>query len=241
MPAASDILPFNHPTFDLREAFAKALSPAGRPDDDEGDEGEDDEGDDDADEGDDDAGDDRDVKDPEKQRLSREAAKHRTRAKEEKAKRLELEKRLRDLEDKDNDDEKQKLERDLGEATTKLEDATNDRNEAIMRAALAEAQLEHGRFKDPEYIDFLLRREDDIEVDEDGDVIGLEDWVKDLAKKKPALFVSNKDDDDDEGEDEDEDEGQRSKNDSGRPKKKKKGGSLNDDALKSKFPALAQR
>lgn len=234
--SVASLLELVEPMFDLRRAFDLALSPVGRPDDDEDD-------DDTDDEDDDTSGDDTDdedfnrkdrVNDPERQRLSREAAKYRNRAKEERKQREELEHRLKELEDKDNDDELAKTRRDLEEAQEASSKATAELGATLLRAAFAEGQLEHGRFKDQDYGLFLLGKNEDIEV-EDGEVIGMDDWLKDLAERKPELFVSSGDDTGDEDEEDDE------RSDSGKTSSRKKKKGLDEQALKDKFPALANR
>lgn len=226
------------PTFDLRRAFDLALSPAGRPEDDDDDDDDDNDDDPDDDAGSADDKDDKDdkVSDPDKQRLSREAAKHRNKAKEQRARAEAAEARVRELEDKDNDDDKAKLKRDLDEANEKLNGASTTLGSTLLRAAFAEAQLELGRFKDQDYALYLLGKTEDVEV-EDGEVVGMTEWVKDLVENKPDLFVSSGDDEEDDDEEEEDEKSNSGKSSS---RKKKKSG-LDEQTLKDKFPALANR
>lgn len=85
------------------------------------------------------------------------------------------------------------------------------------------------KFKNPKTA-FRLLDLDDVEIDEDGDITGLDDAIKALAKSDPYLLDTGKKDDD-EDEDEDQSTGQRA----GRKRGK---GNPNRDKLLDKYPAL---
>lgn len=84
------------------------------------------------------------------------------------------------------------------------------------------------KFKNPKTA-FRLLDLSEVEIDEDGDITGLDDAIKALAKSDPYLLDTGKDD-------EDEDERQPT---AGQPTGRKKGrGNPNRDKLLEKYPAL---
>lgn len=227
------------PKFDLRSAFEAALTPAGMPDDDDagnGDEGEGDEGDDDGSSGDGsgssgDGDDGKGVKDPDKKRLSEEAAKHRIAAK---TAQKELDKanvRLKELEDKDKS-EVDKLKSDLEAATKKLEQQLELNKKAAIKLAFYDCGAAD-LFRNPATALKLLDT-DDIEIDDDGEVDSKEIKKRaDALIKEEKYLAKNA-----------EGEGAGDGNPpSGGTNNGRKGGKadLEKEALKKKFPALQHR
>jgi hypothetical protein len=161
------------PKFDLRSAFDAALAPAGMPD---GDGTEDEELDDDAGAGDGSGdaggdaggsgdGNDSGVKDPDKKKLSDEAAANRVKAKQEKDRADKAEAELRKIQDKDKS-ELEKAQRDLNEYKDKYEKASAL---VVEKAYDVEFALKHAaKFNDPELALLALRKDTSIKVDEDG-------------------------------------------------------------------------
>jgi hypothetical protein len=186
--------------FDLRDAFSSPLSFAGEDDGgDDGDDGSDDtdgteEDDSSTDDGDDDgsaSGSDKDIKDPEKKRLSEEAAAARVKAKQERKLREAAEKELRDLKDAAKPEEERKNARlqELEEMVPKFQQMAVEN--ALFRAGAFD------RFVDPEAaLKFLDLSEFEVEDGEvDADAVTAK--VDDLLKRKPYLAKTSSDDDDD--------------------------------------------
>lgn len=85
------------------------------------------------------------------------------------------------------------------------------------------------KFKNPKTA-FKLLDLSEVEIDEDGDITGLDDAIKALAKSDPYLLDKGKDEDDED------DEGSGS---TGQPTGRKRGkGNPNRDKLLDKYPAL---
>jgi hypothetical protein len=213
-------------------------------DDDDTDDGDDDDSDDDGDDDDDDEakGKKKDPKDERIQELSAEAKKRRLRARKDRERIAALEaenERLKkgskpkvkkeDDEDDDADDaddselvaerEKTKaLEARLEQQTlrTEFNDILADPKQKI-------------KFIDPKAA-FRLLDLDDVEIDEDGDVDGMEDAIKALAKSAPYLVAKPKKDEDD-----DEDDEPKPRRTGQRTGGSRKKGSPNRDALIKKY------
>lgn len=219
---------------DLRSAFHVTIPSAGMPDGDDGDDGDDGGdggGDDDGDDGS--GGDDDpkskpdDIKDPDKKRLSDEAAANRVKAKEAQAALDAALKRIKEFEDKDKG-ELEKAQGDLQEATAKLEKA----NAALEKNAVELAFFRSGAaslFVDADAALQLLDLSE-IKPDEDGvvDKKAVREAADALLKEK--AWLAAKGDDDDDGKDD--------LPNSGKPTTKKKSGELDVEALAKKFPAL---
>lgn len=84
------------------------------------------------------------------------------------------------------------------------------------------------KFKDPK-VAFRLLDLDEVEVDEDGDVDGLEDAIKALAEEAPYLLVGKAD------KDEDEDEEKPKRRTGQRTGGSRSKGKPNEDALRKKY------
>lgn len=220
------------PKFDLRSAFDAALAPAGMP---EGDGEEDEDADDGS--GDDDTGSSGDgeggsgsaddVKDPDKKRLSDEAAKHRVAAKTEKDRADALAAKLKQFEDKDKT-EFEKVQRDLEE--TKAELAKH--REITKNQAVDLAFFKGGAaalFKNPATALKLLDVSD-IAPDDEGnvDTAEIKKRADALLKAEPYLAKGDDSAGDDEG------------SPSGGTNNGKRGnkGELDKEKLAKKFPAL---
>lgn len=228
--------------FDLRSAFAPVLNVSGMPEgddeeeeDDETDKGGTGDGGDDG-EGDGSGGDDadKDVKDPDKKRLSDEAAKHRNNAKAEKKRADELAAKLQAIEDKDKP-EIERLTKENKDLASKVSDLES-RNQQL--AIENEFVLKHAnRFDDPDVARLVLEKkygkEDGINVDEDGEVTGMKEAVEALLKEKPK-WAKGSGDDGGSGSGNDQPSGRQTNG------KAKKDG-LNTEALAKKFPALRGR
>jgi hypothetical protein len=211
------------------------------PDDDDGDETDEEEEDEEVEDKDkktegDDSGDTGDTADEGKKALEAKLVKFRERMKAADRRAGLAEKRLADLEGKDKP-ELDKVKAELQE----LREKNGLAEESLNAARLENAVLKDVQFQwnDPEDVVEMARRalrKGDLEIDEDGDVDGLQDWLKDLAKRKPH-YVKVKEgrkrkaaDDDDN----DDDQPTGSGVGSGRKKKDK----LDAAALQGKFPAL---
>jgi len=217
----------------------------GDDDDDEGDD--DDDADDDDDDSDDDDEDEddkgkrkkQDPRDVRIQELSAEAKKRRVKAREQRERIAELEAENTRLKGKSKGKEKEEDDEDDSES----EDLKAEREKNKTLEARLQQQTLRTEFNDilsnpktkVKFIDpkaaFRLVDLDDVEVDEDGDVEGMEDAIKDLAKSHPYLLVKEKDDDDD---DDDDDKPRRRKTGQRTGGTRKKG-QPNRDALIKKY------
>ena len=118
--------------------------------------------------------------------------------KENQAKRLALEaaeKKLRDIEDADKS-ELEIAKRDLAE----LEEKTKSYPETLnaLRIENAFLKLSGYNWHDPDDALEYLRKTGEVTIDDDGTVDGLEQAVKDLAKKKPYLLKGEEDNEEEE-------------------------------------------
>lgn len=171
------------------------------------------------------------VGDPDKKRLSDEAAKYRVQAREERKLREQLEAKVKEFEDGDKT-ETEKLRSELESLTKDASSLRSSNVQLTMQNAVLRSASKFN-FKNVDDAMKLAINGSDIQGDEDD----LEDLVKDalekLAKDKPYLLASETDDN--------EPNSDSSKNEpSGREtngKKKKKDG-LDEEALYKKFPAL---
>jgi hypothetical protein len=173
------------------------------------------------------------------QELAAESKKHRLKARDYRRERdealAELEKLKQgkgkpDEDDKSDDEASSKLEAENEELKTRLF-AQQLRSEFNDLTSGSDAVA---KFKNPKTA-FRLLDLDDVEVDDDGSIEGLEDAIKALAKSDPYLLDTGKDDEDD-----DEDEvSARRKRRSGQPTGGKSSkANPNRDKLVSKYPAL---
>lgn len=228
-------------TFDLRFAFASAVPWAGRPDGDDGnggtgtggttDDGKNDDNDNGATGGagetggDDNAG--GEVKDPEKKRLSDEAAAHRNRAKAEKERADKLAEELKALTDKDKS-ELEKAQRDLAELKPELDKAKATIKMQAVRLAFFESGAA-AQFKNSTLVLKNLDL-DGIEPDDEGqvDTKAIKAKADAFLKEHPYLAADGE-----------HSGGAGGDNPSGRPNNGKKGKDQVDyEALAKKFPAL---
>jgi hypothetical protein len=210
-------------------------------DDDTGGDDDDDEEDDDADDDDDDE--DKDLDDATKKRikkLSDENAKWRNRHRRRGERITELERELQELKkgktkSKSKDDE---------------EDAGGDSEDSELKAE--NEKLKQQLFKQElksQFTDLVTGKDavavfknnrtafklldlDEVDVDDDGEIIGLEDAVKALAKSDPYLLDADDDDDDDD---------ETPKRTGKPPRRKKTTGNPDREKLLKKYPALATR
>lgn len=173
--------------------------------------------------------DDKDVKDPEKKRLSDEAAQHRNKAKAEKERADKLAEELKALTDKDKS-ELEKAQRDLNEIKPKLDKALA----TIKDQAVKLAFFESGAAKQFKSTTLVLKNLDldGIEPDDEGnvDTKAIKAKAEAFLKEHPYLAA----DDDDSG-----GTGADSGSPSGKPNNGKKSKDQVDyEALAKKFPAL---
>lgn len=222
--------------FDLRSAWVPSLVFAGMADGDEeeGNEGDDGDGTGDGDDGDGSDGSTSgtsgtDIKDPEKKRLSDEAARYRNEAKEAKRQLQELNAWKQEQENKGKT-EQERLESELNQFKSKVEQLEPVVKEQAVRLAFFESGAA-AKFRNPKTALRLLDLKD-VEVDEDGEVDSdaIGKLAEQLLKDEPYLAASSQeatDDDDDLPE-------------SGRPLngKRRKDADANLENLKKKFPAL---
>lgn len=231
-------------TYDLRRSFDVCLNCAfdgddgGEPND--GADGSADDGD--GDDSDGSGGDSTDkpdakaVKDPEKKRLSEEAARHRVAAKTANDELRKAQAKLKEIEDKDKSD-LEKAQSDLKEASSRAE-----KLEAVAKTqAVKLAFFESGAaalFRSPTAALKLLRDDlNDLELEDDGTVDAKA--IKDLATKllKDEPYLGSKESDSEE--DDDNDSGSAP---SGRPMNGKRSkDELDRQALAKKFPALTRK
>ena len=167
------------------------------------------------------------VKDPEKKKLSDEAAAHRVKAKAEKERADLAEAELKKLTDKDKS-ELEKAQRDLKETSEKLATATATIADQSLRLAFFESGAS-GLFKNPtsarKLLDFSsLKANDEGEYDPK-EVKALADT---LLKAEPYLAADGS-------------EGSSSTTSGGAPSNGRKTKDKDDAALKKRFPALASR
>jgi hypothetical protein len=172
-----------------------------------------------------------DIKDPEKKRLSDEAAAHRVRAKAEKDRADAAEAELRKLTDKDKS-ELEKAQRDLKETTARAEKAEAQVSDMTLRLSFYESGAA-ALFKDHEdarkLLDFSTLKPGDDGTYDKKEVKALADA---LLKAKPYLAASDGSDN-----------GSNSTNNQsgGDPQNGRKGKTPDNAALVKKFPALASR
>ena len=234
------LIALNHSLFGSATMMADA-------DDDADDDG-DDEEDDDSDDGDDDDDDDEpkgkkeDPKDERIRELSAEAKKRRIKTRQQRDRIAELEAenaRLKGSKKSKKDD----AEDDEDEQSESDEAKTLKRENEALKARLETQTIRQEfndllddpkskiKFKDRKAAFRLLDR-DEIEIDEDGEVEGLEDAVKDLAKAYPFLVDDGKKSDEDE---DDEDEQPRRRRTGQRTGGRQRKGNANADALRKKY------
>ena len=232
-----------------RSLFGTAVMMAEK-DDDADDSGDDDADDSSNDESDDDGDSDEDSDDGDKppkltraQQLAAEAKKYRLRARDY---RRERDDALAELEKLKNGkgnpaDDKGKDEDKSDDSSAKLEAENQTLQERLVAQQLrmeftdmVTGSKAVAKFKNPKTA-FRLLDLDDVEVDKDGTIEGLEDAIKALAKAEPYLLDTGKDDED---EDEDEVSDRRRRKATGRPTGSPGKGNPNRDKLVSKYPAL---
>lgn len=224
--------------FDLRSAFTDIFNVSGAPDDEEnkgegeGGDGDDDGGDGNEDDAGEDSGDGTKIKDPEKKKLSDEAAKYRVRAKELADELAEKTKRLKEVDDKDKS-ELEKAQRDAKEALERAEKAEARALEREVKLAFYDSGAA-SLFRNPATALKLLDL-GDLKPDDEGVVDNKEvrKRADELLKAEPYLGKGDSDEDDDEP----------VKQASGRPTNGKSGkkDQLNKEVLAAKFPALRSR
>lgn len=97
---------------------------------------------------------------------------------------------------------------------------------------------------DPELVMAQVLKDDDVEIDDEGHVSGMEAALKRIAQKKPFLIkaAAKKDDDDDEDDDDEDEDDDTSKRSSGAPQSRRrtKGGADRAKILQT-YPALNRR
>ena len=243
-----------------RQQFG-GFSMKGKEDDDADDDGDDDDSDDDDDDDDDDEDEDDEDEDDDKsakslkakdrriQELSAESAKHRKRASERGRRITELEAEVAKLKKAPKAKSKDDKDEDADDAddseTTRLKEENEKLAERLVTQTLRTefTDLTTGpkalaQFANPKKA-FRLLDLDDVEIDEDGEIIGLDEAVKDLAKSDPYLLLKSSKDDEDDDEDEDEVATRRRRRSTGQPPgSKKRKGNPNRDKLVTKYPAL---
>jgi hypothetical protein len=137
------------------------------------------------------------------------------------------------------------------QATADLEAARTEN--ATLKETLSSLRLENAfllsntvSWHDPELAMREVLKDDDVEIDDEGAVTGLDRALKRLARKKPYLVKQDKaseddeDDDEDDEEEEDEPPARRQRSGGGGKKKPKKGGADRAKILAT-YPALNRR
>jgi hypothetical protein len=169
-----------------------------------------------------------DIKDPEKKRLSDEAAAARVRAKQAEKEREDLAARLKEYEDKDKSDQ-ERAERDRDEFKSKYEASQATITDQAVRLGFYESGMA-ARFKNPVAARRLLDL-DDVDVSDGvADVKVIKERAEALLASDPYLAADGDDDGDE----------QTNGQPSGRPlnTKKSKREGLDEETLRAKFPAL---
>lgn len=273
MPAATRVYPPKHsragevivPLGYLSNGKAVWPGIGGAPDDDDPDDptftgsgGSDDEDDEDEDEDDEEEGrrkkkpvkkskkdEDEDDDDDEEKltRPERQAARYRTRLRQQEAENREMAARLKALEDKDKKPD-EVVSRDLTETREKLEQVTKQNRSMTLELAFFKANVVD--WVDPSDALRLVDLEE-VDVDDDGtvDVKALRRALRELAKSKPHLVKKTEstkgraqDDDDDDEEDDDEPRSRQSANTMNRQRRGTKGKAPSRQELAKKFPVL---
>ena len=169
--------------------------------------------------------------DPDKKRLSDEAAKWRRLRKEERLEKEALALKVAELEGKDKTDA-EKLAADLVKATERADKAEERAQAHGRKVAIADGSAGKG-IDDLKYLGYLLDEDDTEYFDEDGDVADLSDAIDALVKKYPKLVsATGSDNSNDDDESKTTATGKRSDG-----KGKGKNG-IDNAALAAKFPAL---
>lgn len=128
-----------------------------------------------------------DIRDPEKKRLHDEAAKNRREAAKAKKDLEAANARIREFEDKDST-ELDKAKRAAGESQGKVEKLSGTNRTLSLKLAI----LENPKYKWHDVSDVIANADlSNVEIDEDGNVEGMEESLKALAKKKPYLLAGN--------------------------------------------------
>lgn len=232
-----------------RSRFGDATMAAGDEDeDDESDEDEDaedgDESDEDEDEDEDEEdGDKPDAKDRRIQELSAESKKYRLKNREHRSRIAELEqenarlksakkvkpKAQKDAEDADAEEADDPAVEELKRTNEKLQEKlVTQQLRAEFNDLTTGSKAKH-RFKNPKAA-FRLLDLDEVEIDDDGDIIGLDEAIAELAKSDPYLL--------DKGTEEKDEDTRRRRGATGQPTGGKRKGNPNRDKLLSKYPAL---
>lgn len=244
------LIALNHSLFGSATMMAKEDDADDEDDSDDEDDDEDDDADDDEDDSDDEDDDAKgkkrkqDPRDVRIQELSAEAKKRRIRARQDRQRISDLEAENAQLKgkgkkSKDNDDDEDDDKSADSEELTKTKDENKALKERLLRQEIRQEFVDFVtspkakiKFKDPK-VAFRLLDLDDVEVDEDdGEVDGLEDAIKDLAKKAPYLLVDKDEDKDEDDEDEDKPRRRKTGQRTGGTRKK---GQPNRDALIKKY------
>jgi hypothetical protein len=216
------------------------LEGAGNDDGDDGADGDNDDGNDDGDDGDDDEGDDDDddagdIKDP-KAKLSAEQQKNdrlTKRLKAEEKARKDMEARLKELEDAGKSDEEKRTAR-----LAELEEHDKEKDSRIMQLTAVNALLTHPAITQlpaPRRRLAIKMLEGDVEFTDDGN--NIDELIEALKEEDPGLLEikSSDDSDDDDGKD------GANRRPSGKPvggKKRKDKNSIDEAALRRRFPAI---
>jgi len=152
--------------------------------------------------------------------------------------RTEAENELRQLKDKDLP-EAEKLQRDLQEATERADKLQGNFTDLARKYAfLLETGNQKVQWRNPKAA-LRLAELEDLTINDDGSVEGIDEAVRELIKQHPYLVQEAKAEEED-----DEAKGTKPKPRSGSPvgsgtnKAKKGNGALTDDELRAKFPAL---
>jgi hypothetical protein len=223
-------------------------------DDDDADDDDDDDSDDDDDDDDDDDEDDEDDKGKRKPSAERrrireliaESTKHRKRASERGRRIAELEAEVAQLkkgskakgkDDEDDSDEDDSEAAKLKEENEKLQQRVVQSTLRTEFTDLTTGPKALAEFKNPKAA-FRLLDLDDVEIDEDGDIIGLDEAIKALAKSEPYLLADKAKQEDDDEDDDDEDKPRRRRTGTPAGGNKRKKGNPNREKLLSKYPAL---
>lgn len=191
---------------------------------------------------DDDDDDDEDEEDDATKAKKNKEARYRRQRNEARAEKRRLEERIAQLENKDNKDDLENIKKERDDLKTNVQELEEKLVGEQIRVGVIE-QL--GRYDlNPKRAKAIMREvlsgdHGELEIDDDGEIDGIDDVLKSVAKEYPEWVVKSKSNGEEEEEDDDKETKTRSTT-SGRAtnRKKKSGNELDREYLSKKFPAL---
>lgn len=174
------------------------------------------------------------------------AARYRERMRKADRRASEAERKLREAEDKAKGADGDEVTKEKLAESQKQVESLSEANQTLRLQNAFLLSNTHA-WHDPADVMALVLKDEEVEIDEDGEVHGIESALKRIAKKKPWLIKAEKQDDDDDDEDEDDEdddkpEARRRTNQSGAPQNRRrtKGGPDRQKLLQT-YPSLRTR